>query len=746
MFVKVIIDNPSSQVDMEFEYETEQSIEPGTRVIVPFGKGNIPTLGIVLSQSLKRTYLEPLKQVIEVIDDNPVISKTQLEVLPLIRNEAICPKSRILNMMMPSSLRLKKEKYIVIKNSSQIDANLLALFDGALISKYTDKFLPFKKQIDNLVKEGSLEIRLNAVEKHTKKYETYYEIEDFTYYSSSPRRMEVMNQLQNGPLSESELINDYGFSKYVLNALVSDHAVKKLHKQKSRINQKFLKVKEDYFKPSMDYNFLQSSTTKVIKFNQDPDEKEFVYYLLKENPTLKVVFFVPEILKGYVISSFINKHFDKSTCYLNNTINPNIMAEYFERIKKDEFDVVVSTPITTLWDYEKFDIVVMMDEDSQIYKLDQSPRIDCVKIMKRIADLNNQRLFLTTFSLSMERYIEVLKSHMDYIAYPTFHEAKMTVVDTMKELRNFDYEILNEDAKKKLDLCIEQKEKAVLIINNRSYAKNIYCRTCHKTLKCPNCQVPLMYQKEKNLYKCPTCFYKKEASTCPICGKETITYTGFGMEQVMDFLVDKGYRAHLFDSVSMDDLDELNDLIDLDKIDIVVTTINQFISLSHPKLKLACFVDFDAFLNNPSFSSSVKSFNALEYVRCKSDEVIIQTVNPINPVIVHFVKDDVDGFYMEEIKTREYLKLKPIYDVDQILIKAPYGEMLKIASTIKKTIMSLLTNTYVVGPSYNYKEQKAQLIVKTQDKRASNVYLRIYEMYQNSNVMLIFDRNRDIYG
>lgn len=748
MFVKVIIDNPSSMVDMEFEYETDENISIGSRVIVPFGKGDTPTLGIVLSISNTRTYFEPIKKIISVLDDEAIITNNQLQILDLIRNEAICPKSRILNMMIPQNLRLKKEKYLQIIDSSKIEPNLLNLFEGNLKTKYTDKFKPFKNLIKKLEKEMAIEVTSFAVEKKVNKYETYYELIDYNYSSISKVRMEIVNHLMYNQLTEAELL-DLGVSKYALDVLTKEGVISRKRRIIPRIKPQYLNIKNVInaeYKESIDYHQFLNDKTKIVKFNKETQEEEFIYNLLKEKQNQKCLIIVPELLKGYVISSFINKHFDLKTCYINQTFNQNDIVEYYELIKKDIFDVVIISTAFILWDYSKFNLVVMMDEDSSIYKFDQSPRIDCVKIMNKIAKLNNQRLILTTYSLSMHSYVEMLKSHYELVEFEKNEDSQLIIHDMMKDLRNLNYNPVSLDLINRINELTKENKKSILVINNRSYAKNIYCMDCRKTIVCPKCKVPLMYQKEKGLYKCPTCFYKEKAGECHVCHNKNITYTGFGMEQVLEYLHSQNIRAYLFDSSSFNSLDELNDLIDLNRIDVIVTNYNQFISIKNESIYLSAFVDFDTFLSSPSFNARIRSYNAVEYAVGKTKEVWIQTLNPMHPVIVDFIKGNNDDFYLKEIKERENLKLKPIYAVDQILIKAPYGEMLKIASTIKKTILSLLKDTIIIGPSYNYKEQKAQLIVKTLDKNANNVYLRIYEMYQKTGVLIIIDRNSDNFG
>lgn len=747
MFVKVIIDNPSSQTDIEFEYYTNEEVKVGMRLLVPFGLGDIPTLGIALKVSEKQEYKGPLKNVIKVLDDEAIVTHYQLDLLERIKKQAICPKSRILNMMIPQALRLKKEKYLRIIDSAKIDANLLALFEGNMTVKYTDKFKDYKPIIDKLIKDGAIKRELNAIEKRTEKYQSYYELIDESYYSISPKRMMVIDALRYGKQSETDLLNQLGITKYVLDVLTKEKIIRKLRIPVSRIKERYLNVSEAEFEKSIDYNVFLNKNKKIVLLNNTDSEFELIYQLIKEFENGKVLIVVPEILKGYVISSLINKYFEKRMVFLHKGLNENIICEQYLKIKNNEYDIVIASVAFILWDYSNFDTVIVIDEDSSIYKLDQSPRIDCIKTIDEISSINNQRLILTTYAMSLARCVEVIKNHYELIDFNRETKTNILVYDSLKALKDLDSNVIVKDLSLKIKELVIKHEKIAFVLNNKSYAKGIYCLDCNKKLMCPNCGSALFYQKEKNLFKCPTCFFKKDANACPNCGSHNLTYIGVGQEQLMEYLDNLNYRTFNLNTNSEQDLDEIADLIALDKIDCLVCSFNQFKSVDGSQFSLVVLVDFDALTNAPNYNAHLEAFNVLNTIKAKNiKEMAIQTYNPMQPTLVHFIEGSVDEFYDEELKLRQNLKLKPFYNVDQILIKADYSEMLKIANTIKKTIKSLSPNSYVLGPSYNYKEKKAQLIVKTKDENINNIYLRIYDLYQKTNVVIIIDRNSDNFG
>ena len=65
-----------------------QSVQPGCRVIVPFGRGNRPSEGIVLA--CKHSAENDLKQILKVTDAEPILSMEQLRLAVWMHNRFFC--------------------------------------------------------------------------------------------------------------------------------------------------------------------------------------------------------------------------------------------------------------------------------------------------------------------------------------------------------------------------------------------------------------------------------------------------------------------------------------------------------------------------------------------------------------------------------------------------------------------------------------------------------------------------------
>ena len=144
-----------------------------------------------------------------------------------------------------------------------------------------------------------------------------------------------------------------------------------------------------------------------------------------------------------------------------------------------------------------------------------------------------------------------------------------------------------------------------------------------------------------------------------------------------------------------------------------------------------------------SFDANHKAYSMLAHAKeiSKDGELVIQTYSPKHNVLKNFILNNYDEYYFVELNNRKLLQVEPLYEVNRILIQADYNEVFKIANNIKKTILNIIKeDIYVIGPSYNFKEKKVQLIVKHKNKNISNLYMHIYELYQKSKTLIIFDR------
>ena len=124
-------------IDKPYSYSVpdEMSLQPGMRVIVPFGHGNRRSEGVVL-EILDQTQCG-LKSVECVLDEAPILSSAFIRMAAFIRERYFCTFYDAIKAMLPAGLWFdilatytRTEKASDHKRLSPIEAEVLAFLEG----------------------------------------------------------------------------------------------------------------------------------------------------------------------------------------------------------------------------------------------------------------------------------------------------------------------------------------------------------------------------------------------------------------------------------------------------------------------------------------------------------------------------------------------------------------------------------------------------------------------------------------
>jgi primosomal protein N' (replication factor Y) len=496
--------------------------------------------------------------------------------------------------------------------------------------------------------------------------------------------------------------------------------------------------------------YLESNKLLYIPSNKD-EELEFLLRIINDNLNnkLNTLILCSDILQSYEISSKIKKLLKVKVACLNSNVSESLIYDYFHEL--DKFSVFVTTPAYSLWNYPNLKTIVMLDQESSNYRNDQSPRYDLNLVMLDLVNLyktiNNQDIKLVLHSLAplLNTYKEAMLGHLKLISNKTDDVIKYEVVNLTTLSKEFKSTIVSPALYMKINEALKKKQKTILILNNKGYSTSVTCRSCGKTLKCLSCHVPLQYHKEKHELYCPVCYRKlQEVKLCPICKNNKLSYDGFGMEKLEEVVLSlfDNAKVKVLKESNFDSLEEIIDNFNQDELDILITSDTFSRSVDIKDLSVVGIINLDVVLNTPSYDANHLAYSMLQHAKklLNNGTLVIQTYDVKNIVLKNFILNDFDEYFYEELKVRQALKVEPLYEVNRILVKGDFKEVFITANNIKKTILNINPNISVIGPSYNYKEKKVQLIVKHKDPNIKKIYMHIYEMFQKKETMVIFDR------
>lgn len=163
----VVIENTTCNFDKIFHYKIPdnfKNIQPGCRVMVPFGRGNRMRQGMVMYTKLQeKTKKTKLKNIEELLDDTPIITEEMLSLVKFMKDRYFCTYYDCIKTMLPAginykinivySVNLEKVKYIEnLKNS----LNNTEKKDN----DKTSKALKLKENSNNILSLSNLEIKI----------------------------------------------------------------------------------------------------------------------------------------------------------------------------------------------------------------------------------------------------------------------------------------------------------------------------------------------------------------------------------------------------------------------------------------------------------------------------------------------------------------------------------------------------------------------------------------------------------
>ena len=665
MYVDVLVELKIKKIDQTYTYSVpanlQNEIEIGKRVLVPFNNQKLE--GFILD--IKNEVDFKTKDIISVIDENPVLNDELIELGNYISKKTIVNKITAYQTMLPAALKAKKNTKINKKYIS-----VLELVDKNYESKNENqlKILELFKNNNQVLKKVCTDISL-----------------------SSTNTLLKNNILKETKVEEYRLKNNIEKqeNKIILN-----------EEQKSVINS----VELNKFKPYLLHGITGSGKTEVYM--------NLIEKVL--NDKKQAIVLVPEISLTPQLVNIFRKRFGNDIAILHSGLSNGEKYDEWRKIERKEVNVVIGARSAIFAPFTNLGIIIIDEEHSSTYKQENNPKYSAIDIALWRAKKYNIPLILGSATPSIESYTRALQNIYTLLImknrvnnnYP-----KTILVDMKDEIKKGN-RIISTVLDEKIKDRLEKNEQIIILLNRRGYTTITTCKNCGYTDKCPHCDIPLTYHKTSNMMRCHYCGYAHKMITiCPECKSESIDNFGMGTQKLESILNDK-YAARIIrmdqDTTTTKGSHEqiINDFKN-HKYDILIGT--QMISkgLDFPNVTLVGVINGDASLNIPDFRSAERTFQLLNQVAGRSGrgilpgEVIIQGFNVDHYSIVKACNNDYIGFYNEELKIRKVLKYSPYYNLCLIKIKSKnYNEALTESNKIIKLLKDKnLENTIVLGPT-----------------------------------------------
>lgn len=710
--VRVIISNIIKKIDQPYDYVCSfEGDLIGKRAIVPFGKSNSPRKALILD-CYESDEIGSLKQVIDILDDAPVINKSQIPLISFLKEQYFISHYKALSCLIPAGLDYKVKKvYCYTGNEVLPEFKELVAFVTAQKKAITLETFPpeLRGQVRPAIDAGILAQETlskrnlgDLADKMLTLAVSVETVED--YLQNLPARFEGQKELlelllEHSNIAAKEALYLTGCSVSSIQTLSKKGLIHIYYEQRSRTPYDQLTKTIDHSEIKL--NTEQKDVFEKIASNLDQGRqthlihgvtgsgKTHIYMKLIDrvlSDKKSVLFLVPEIsLTPQTLSKFFARYGDK-VAVIHSGLSMGQRMDEWKKIKNAEYSLVVGTRSAVFAPVNHLGLIIMDEEHEASYKSESAPKFHARDVARFLCAQHKIPLILGSATPSLESYrnaslgkyqLHTLTSRFN--AYPL---PEVEMVDMRQEIGEGSNAFLSESLKKHLLGTIKKKQQAILFLNRRGAHTSVICQKCGYVLKCPSCGISMTYHSANNRCICHFCSYSiKMFDACPECKDKHIRMNGYGTQ-----LVEKQLKEMFPDiRVLRMDMDTVTNYLSYQtmmddfaegKYDILLGTQMIAKGLNFPNVTLVGVLQADMSLYIDDFRAGERTFALLTQVCGRSGrsdkpgKAIIQSYCPEHEILRFAKEQDYLSFYDYEIKFRKAINYPPYCDITMFTVSS----------------------------------------------------------------------------
>ncbi|MBO5712576.1 MAG: primosomal protein N' [Clostridia bacterium] len=670
MYAEVIIDLNALELDRIFDYEVAiEGVEPGSRVIVPFGKSK--TEGFVVKLKSDTEFDKSrVKKIIRVVDDVPAITKENLLLANKMRLKYHTTYASVLRLFLPSEMRTGKVRKKMVTFAS------------------LNSEIPYEEMINSLRKGA----------------DSQKGVLEYLYANKKTKTADINNM----------------FSPSALPSLVKRNYVVIIKEQESRSPYKTL----------LDFNAnvtLTNEQTNAVNVCLNSDKPTLIHgvtgsgktevYLRLIEDTIKqgktAIMLVPEISLTPQMLGRLRGRFKDNCAILHSGLSAGEKFDEWWRLRSGEAQIAVGARSAIFAPVENLGLIIIDEEHDGSYESETTPRYVTSEVALFRSKYNGAKLVMGSATPKIESYVKATTGEYSLVEMKERVNGKplpeVIIADMRNEVRSGNPSPFSSALKYELETALSEGNQAIIFLNRRGYSQKIICKECGYVAKCEHCDVALTYHRDENVLKCHYCGALYAMPTgCVECGGININYSGTGTQKIVDELSKLYPNAKILrmDNDTTQNKEGHHKILKEfgeKKADILVGT--QMIAKGHdfPSVTLVGILDADMSLYFSDYRSTERTFQLITQVagRCgranKPGKVVLQTFSPKHPVLNLATNYDYKGFFEKEKSLRMATHFPPFADVVRIMVESSDD---KLALEVLKTVYFSCKEVY--DKNYNF--------------------------------------------
>ena len=757
MIAKIAVSAATFAIDKPYSYCVPDglALQPGMRVMVPFGRGNRRCEGVVLS--VEAGDPAGLKAVERALDEEPVVSERLLRLAAFVRDRYFCTFYDAVRTMLPAgawfqtkaTFSLTEDRSWQDKTIKQKDAAailvLLSDLGGSGDENALRAVIPEDERLDAavqyLLRKKWIVTQSDFLQRLGDKTERIATLaaapeEALEFASHRPKSASMQKAVLEllcsvGSVSVKELCYFTGASTATVNRLeklgyltLSERAVLRCREiRPAKLDGPLVLNAEQQqaFAGLQDQQNGENPGVALL-YGVTGSGKTSVYIKLIRDCLdngRSAMLLVPEIALTPQLLGLLAAYFGETIAVLHSSLSAGERYDQWKRVKAGEASVVVGTRSAVFAPCWNLGLIILDEEQEHSYKSENPPRYHAREIAIWRGAKEKALVLLGSATPSVESMYRAktgayrlyqLKNRYGGRSLPG-----VDIVDMHQELRcGNDLSISQTLQDAIVDTRVADKQ-AIILLNRRGNSRALVCVDCRETPECPRCSVRLTYHSANNRLMCHYCgFSRNVPERCPTCGGPLKTI-GTGTQKVQQELQylypDMESQRMDADTVSaVNTHEKILDRFQKEKIPVLIGTQMVAKGLNLPDVTLVGVLDADLGLYTDSFRAAETTFNMLTQVVGRAGRgdapgrAVIQTLVPDHQVIQLAAKQDYDGFYELEIALRRMQGVPPFGDVTTVTFTGQEETaVLRGAAKFRDSMLSCLKQT-------GYEEEKCTVL------------------------------------
>ena len=690
---KIAVSAAPYWIDKPYDYlipeELQEAALPGVRVYVPFSRGNRLCEGIILAVSDESGYsVNKLKAVIRLLDDQPLLSESQIKLALFMRDRFFCTVYDAVKAILPAGLWFNDQGERRIKDKTLPMIRLAVSAEEAAEAAETKRRrAPQQARILELLSSFEA-LPLHDVLQHT-----------------DAKRSSVK------ALENQELVQLYEREVFRRPEIYSDELMPlpQLNEAQERVFHGLMSLAEG------------GKASAALLFGVTGSGKTSVYIHLIQKTLEKgksAILLVPEIALTPQMLQTFSSFFGNQIAVLHSSLSVGERYDEWKRIRSGKARLVIGTRSAVFAPVSELGLLIIDEEQEESYKSENSPRYNTRDVAKYLCARAGCLLLLGSATPDVSSRYFAETGRYSFFTLPERYNdmalPEVRIVDMKRELRRGNTGDISSVLRDELQQNIEHGEQSILFINRRGAHKLISCGSCGFTYRCPRCSVSLTYHSSNRRLICHYCGYSQRVDAlCPDCGGE-LKYLGSGTQYVVEQLNElfPGVEILRMDTDSVAPVGSHEPLFERFKqenIPIMVGTQMVTKGLNFENVTLVGVLSADQSLYAGDYRAGERTFSLITQVigrsgrGTKPGRAVIQTFTPENQIIQQAAAQDYEAFYGSEMVLRRLQHAPPVCDLISLTASGLVEEqVLKTAHYMAnwlRSAMSGASDVSVMGPA-----------------------------------------------